>query len=108
MLATTGAFRGEALARALAATFERRRTPLPEAPPLALTAEFSEDRAKQTQWRAFASRARLDLGEHKLSEVVALLRDFLLPPAAAAAGRTAFASVWPPGGPWQTPPRGRP
>lgn len=99
-LARKREFAGDALARAIAATFERRRTPLPEAPPLALTAEFAEDRGKQTQWRAFASRARLDLGEHKLGEVVALLREFLMPPTVAATRRKSFASFWPAGGPW--------
>lgn len=103
-LATAGAFAGGALAQAIAATFERRRTPLPQAPPLALTAEFAEDRAKQTQWRAFLSRARLDGSEHKLFDVIALLRDFLMPPTVAAAGGRAFRASWPPGGPWQASP----
>lgn len=104
MLATTAEFEGEVLARAIAATFERRRTPVPIAPPLALTAEFAEDRAKQTQWRAFDRRARLNLGDQKLAEIVTLLRDFLMPPTEAAAGGRPFRSFWPAGGPWQTPP----
>ncbi len=106
-LARRRAFGGDVLARAIAATFERRRTPLPAAPPLALTAEFGEDRAKQTQWRAFDRRARLNLGDQKLAEVVGLLRDFLMPPTEAAAGGRPFRLFWPAGGPWQTPPDAR-
>jgi hypothetical protein len=85
----------------IAATFERRRTPLPTAPPLALAAAFADDRARQVQWRAFVARGRLDLGEPNLGEVVAFLRDFLLPPAVAAESRKPFDSFWPAGGPWQ-------
>jgi hypothetical protein len=82
-------------------------TPLPTAPPLALTTEFSEDRAKQAQWRAFVRRARLGFEDEKLGEVITLLRDFLLPPAAAAARGQAFRTSWPAGGPWQAPGRRR-
>ena len=49
-----------AVARAGAATFERRRTPLPTTPPLALTLEFAQDRAKQ--------RARLGFEDETLGE----------------------------------------
>ena len=41
------------LAQALAATFARRDTPLPDTPPDALTTAFAEDASKTRQWRAF-------------------------------------------------------
>ena len=41
---------GEILRRALAATFERRQTPIPAAPPYALTRGFATARTKLTQW----------------------------------------------------------
>lgn len=50
----------EVLARAIAATFERRKTDLPEGLPLALGAQFAGDQAKQRQWAAFLRRNRLD------------------------------------------------
>jgi predicted nucleotidyltransferase component of viral defense system len=106
-LATTRKFQGQTLARAIAATFERRRTPIPTEPPLALSAEFAEDRAKQAQWRAFVARTRLARAEHKLGEVIGLLRDFLMPPAAAAAEGRRFRSLWSASGPWQSVGRGR-
>lgn len=43
------------LARAIAATFARRVTPIPEALPDALTDAFAGDSAKQRQWAAFAA-----------------------------------------------------
>ena len=107
-LARRREFTGDVLTRAIAATFKQRRTPLPTTPPIALTAKFAEDRNKQAQWRAFVSRARLGPGEHKLGEVVALLRDFLMAPTIAAAGDGTLGSSWPPGGPWQKSPGRRP
>ena len=46
VLARRFAFDGERLSKAIAATFERRRTPIPLGPPLALTQEFHDDPAK--------------------------------------------------------------
>lgn len=100
-LARTNAFEGPTLADAIAATFARRRTPLPTAPPSALTPEFSEDRSKQAQWDAFVRRGRLDVGKTALGDVVALLREFLLPPTFAIAAGEPFDMRWPLGGPWQ-------
>lgn len=48
MLAGLFEFEGDRLARAIAATFERRRTPIPAEAPLALTSEFHADASKQT------------------------------------------------------------
>ena len=47
------------LARAIAATFERRRTALPEAVPVGLSDAFSGDAGRQAQWRAFLAKNRL-------------------------------------------------
>src|SRR6266480_4299366 len=43
------AFDGDTLASAIGATFARRGTPLPVAPPVALTRVFGDDAMKQTQ-----------------------------------------------------------
>ena len=48
-LAITRPFDGDTLRLALAATFERRQTPLPSEIPLALTKEFGDDRQKGRQ-----------------------------------------------------------
>jgi predicted nucleotidyltransferase component of viral defense system len=50
----------DTLARAIAATFARRGTPLPRALPTGLSKEFALDEARQRQWTAFLSRHRLE------------------------------------------------
>ena len=66
-------FEGVTLSQAIKATFDRRRTPLPKEPPLALTAEFSEDAAKQAQWKAFIRKGKLKTSKETLSEIIAVL-----------------------------------
>ena len=67
------------LARAIAATFERRKTPLPEGPPVALGVEFAADKAKQAQWAAFLRRNRLDEKKNSLAECQAAIAKLVLP-----------------------------
>lgn len=47
------------LARAIASTFERRRTEVPEGLPAGLSDAFSDDAGHQAQWRAFLDKNRL-------------------------------------------------
>jgi predicted nucleotidyltransferase component of viral defense system len=58
-LANAFAFDGTCLCRAIRATFKRRKTVLPTAPPLALTAEYGADMAKVRQWQAFIKKGKL-------------------------------------------------
>lgn len=67
-----GALDDALLARAIAATFERRRTALPEGVPAGLSDEFSGDAERQAQWQAFLARNRLQ--GSSLTEVVEELR----------------------------------
>ncbi len=98
--ASTQRFDISRLAHSIHSTFERRRTPLPEVPPLALTDEFLLDRAKQTQWNAFCGRVGL---RHtpSLDVVGPLLVRFLMPAVQQARLRKADAMIWEPPGPWQ-------
>ena len=91
-------FDGETLQRAIRATFDRRKTELPSGVPFGLTDEFAQDTQKQTQWQAFLGKNRLEALE--LTALVAVLRDFLLPPIAAAYADNRFPQLWPAGGPW--------
>jgi predicted nucleotidyltransferase component of viral defense system len=100
MLARRFDFEGERVARAIAATFERRRTPIPAEPPLALTSEFHTDAAKHTQWRAFLRKGSVS-ETPELEQVVSLIAAFVMPPAAAARSGEAFPSWWQEGGPWR-------
>ena len=58
-LAAKFEFSGRILARALAATFERRKSPIPEGIPFGLTEEFAAMPERAAQWRAFVRRGRL-------------------------------------------------
>ncbi len=101
VLARHFAFDGPTLCRALQATFERRSTRLPATPPVAFTSIFAQDREKQRLWQAFLRKNQLEAEGATLSDVVALLEQFLLPPAAAQATAQPFEYHWPAGGPWQ-------
>jgi hypothetical protein len=70
-------FEESLLAKAIARTFERRKTAIPQEP-FALTPEFYSDRGKQTQWRAFLAKSGAHAPE-ALSEVGRVLRLFLAP-----------------------------
>ena len=70
------------LARAISATFARRRTALPEGIPAALSDGFASDATKQAQWRAFLGKNRLD--GPSLAEVVAEVRTLLAQPLRSA------------------------
>ena len=105
-MATTFDFTGESLAAALAATFQRRGTPLPIEAPVALRPEFSADSGKRTQWSAFSERVDISPAA-SLESVIEVLRRFLLPPASAAAEGNPFNQEWSAGGAWRPaePPR---
>jgi hypothetical protein len=62
------------LRTAVEATFDRRGTAIPTSTPIGLSGEFASDRIKQTQWRAFITKNRLEATP--LSEVVTLLSHF--------------------------------
>jgi hypothetical protein len=85
---------GQTLARAIAATFNRRHTPIPLEPPLALRSAFATDAGKQQQWRAFLSRNRL--GELELGQAVGLLYALLWPPTQVAAAASDASARWEP------------
>lgn len=81
-LAREGAIDPDELASAVAATFARRKTPLPEGLPLGLSAEFAQDAGRKALWKAFLGKNRLDAPS--LEEVVAEVRRFVEPPLKAA------------------------
>ncbi len=79
ILARSHEFEGDRLARAIAATFARRKTKIPTERPDALTPAFAEDPTKQQQWNAFLEDVAVNPGS--LSEVVEELASFLMPHA---------------------------
>ena len=100
-LARGFAFEGKKLAEAIQATFRRRDTELPDETPVALSRGFALDPIKRTQWNAFLNKSNVR-ERIVLDEILNLLRDFLLPPMRANAGKQTFKMHWKPPGPWQT------
>jgi len=103
VLARDFSFEGGILTEAIEATFERRRTEIPSEEPLAFTDEFGRDEIKTVQWKAFIRKSGLDLEKPELPNVLAKLREFLLPPLEAASRRGDDLGEWKAGGPWSSP-----
>jgi predicted nucleotidyltransferase component of viral defense system len=77
VLGRSHSFDDDRLARAIAATFERRDTVVPVNAPVALTQDFAKDAGKQQQWKAFVRDLAADVPA--LSQVVTDLASFLMP-----------------------------
>jgi predicted nucleotidyltransferase component of viral defense system len=82
VLAKSYDFTGDRLAQAIAATFDRRGTQLPDALPDALTAEFARDEGKRRQWSIFS--ADLAIATGPFEGVIEDLATFLMPKVAQA------------------------
>jgi hypothetical protein len=93
-------FDGATLTNAIAKTFKNRKTLIPTEA-LALTPAFADDPGKQTQWKGFLRKARLQNAPSDLHDVVDALRVFLQPVAAAARDALDFARTWNAPGPWK-------
>lgn len=79
-------FDDDRLARAIAATFARRGTEIPQDLPDAFSPAFAADGQKQKQWRVFVEGVALSPGE--LADVTAELAAFLMPQATRAKERS--------------------
>lgn len=84
-LAREGVLDAATLADAVAATFARRGTALPDEMPVGLSDEFAEDATKRAQWKAFLAKNRLDASA--LAPVVAEVRHFMVDPLRLARER---------------------
>lgn len=93
-------FDGSMLAQAIAATFERRNTPIP-ANPTAFGAEFAQRDDKQAQWRAFLRRSTPEGVPDKFAEAVACVAAFLGPILAHLVADQPMPQRWQAPGPWQ-------
>lgn len=100
VLAQQFPFDGERLARAIAATFERRRTGIEAALPAALTPRFFADGARAEQWRAYLTRNGLPGAPADFTAVGELLQTFLGPVWNALAANRVFVDTWQAAGPW--------
>jgi hypothetical protein len=100
-LSTRFAFDGATLARAVAATFTRRKSAPLDGPPIALTSAFYEDADRAAQWRAFLQRHALVDLPADLASIGERVRAFLEPPLGAFTSGATYAGTWPECGPWQ-------
>lgn len=102
VLAKQFTFPGLTLARAIRATFERRKTELPRSLSHVLGDSFLQDAGKRAQWAAFLRRMGAGPQELTLDEAVRIIQTFAGPPVEALAAGFTFDGIWPPNGPWQT------
>ncbi len=77
VLANHSNFEGALLVIAVTATFERRRTAIPQGVPIGLSDEFITDSQKEKQWQGFLRKNAL--ARLSLEKVISDLREFLLP-----------------------------
>lgn len=100
LLAATFEFDGAALAAAIRATFDCRKTELPT-DPVCFSDRFAEEPAKAAQWKAFVRRSSLADAPAEFADAVRQVRDFLQPVAMQLAIKRSFDLHWLPCGPWQ-------
>jgi Nucleotidyl transferase AbiEii toxin, Type IV TA system len=93
-------FEGPDLAAAIVATFERRRTNLPETFPPILEERSARNAERVAQWRAFLRRIRVSPDEHDFESEAAKVRAFAGPALEAARLGRPWSRSWPAGGPW--------
>jgi len=94
------AFESALLISAVRATFDRRKTTLPESLPLALTAPFAASQDKRAQWQAFRTKSGASTAPETLVEIIERLAVFFSPVFSSFRDRSPFDATWPPGGPW--------
>lgn len=101
VLANRFPFDGTQLAASVAATFERRRTPITSVQSAALSTEFFSNDARAAQWRTYLNRNVLPGAPADFTAVGATLTGFLGPVWIALGSGEAFTSNWQSGGPWK-------
>jgi hypothetical protein len=99
-LSHTFDFKGVILGEAIEKTFEKRNTPVNLEAAL-FDPSFGMDRDKNVQWRGFIRKAKLIGAPDTFEEIVAAVKLFLEPLAAAIAKRKAFNNIWTAPGPWR-------
>lgn len=93
-------FQGVMLAQAITETFANRGTAV-VAEPVAFTEAYANDAARQTQWRGFIRKNRLQEIPASFAEIVGANAAFLAPIARALADGEVFEKNWQAPGPWR-------
>jgi hypothetical protein len=92
-------FDGPTLVTAVGKTFANRKTALPEEV-LAFTPGFASNAVKQTQWKAFLRKSRIENAPEAFESVVEVIAAFLEPVAATVRGAQTIGRTWTAPGPW--------
>lgn len=100
LLSKLFSFEGNVLRKALANTFDRRRTTFPTSTPFALTPAFYEDFQKTVQWTAFIKKSKPDIPVGDLSAVIADIAVFLTPVIESLQSNASFDDAWVPDQGW--------
>ena len=99
-LAQRHAFDGTLLSTALAATFQRRATAIPDGTPIALTDAFHSNPTKRAQRQAYLRKTRIS-APPSLMDTTSMIATFAVPVLAALRKRQVFNHQWAPGGGWR-------
>ena len=100
LLSNTYNFSGDTLTEAVGKTFSNRNTSVPSNP-TAFETSFGQESTRNSQWRGFISRTRLDDVPSVFSEITTSIRKFLGPVSSAIARDIPFRKTWKAAGPWQ-------
>jgi len=93
-LAREFSFDGAVLSEAVASTFKRRGTKLPDDIPLVFTSEFSGNAEKKKQWAAFCHKNKSYVEELPLQSVCEEIETFLMPVIRSLRTDSKFARNW--------------
>lgn len=100
MLSRTFDFKGEVLAEAVEKTFMNRNT-LISLNAAIFDPSFGKDGDKNVQWQSFIRKTKLINAPESFEEVIAVVKLFLEPLAAAFSERHSFNRFWIAPGPWR-------
>jgi predicted nucleotidyltransferase component of viral defense system len=100
-LAAQFPFDSAKLTKAIAATFERRRTKIEPAQPAGLAPRFFADEVRAAQWRAYLDRNNLPGAPRDFVQAGERIQAFLGPVWRALVAGGKFAGAWQPGGQWE-------
>jgi predicted nucleotidyltransferase component of viral defense system len=100
-ISRTFPFDMDVLGPAIANTFRRRGTEIPQSTPAPLTPAFAADRAKQALWDAFLKRTAPALTPPLFADVLSELRTFLDPVLVALCNKQVRTDHWIAGAGWR-------